>query len=608
MRQSLKPEAHRNERLIKDNEGRLERLKEQAQKVREAVKDALAILEKHRSARQKKMPAYHKHSQLEQTEPLMARAYWDKNKLGVTEDRIRNKEAEISELRRKTISMAIQTSRLGKEVSAIVEFRPIADQMEGLSVDFMNAEGGKDWEIANSKFKTYQDIFSPVGNRILPRPNGKYASTPYDRLPLKNCIVDPERIPDWLLDEFNFADLSPGLSAFEKLQMKVEAIPAVADLFEHLKPMTPGVEDNRIYGYRMLVVSDYKAEHDGKIVTPYYLGRLSREKDRKAIQVFDNAYAARRKTEHIEHGYDRERGKIFSMRGRIEDIRAELVGMPKDAPRRDEISRQLAEEVDSLRAVTNFFKIEAFDILQGVIGIKDSLGRHNPGATCAKILRALGQLQKRLPQIFEKSKHIHEDKGIISQRIEGEKADLTRCNRGFTNMGQQFDRNGSSDIQRSLGNLPDLSRLQLRPFILYGRKIQEKMAEIKAGIENKHDEKVREAIINALVITKIFQAQDTREEILREITLMPGETSLDILLRKSQRLLAVIKAREVSPSIETSYSRVYQDLEKKVEKLVNRLIFYTENPLNPEETASMYERLKKYLEDIDFEEILAKLD
>lgn len=619
-------EKRRNDRLKEANIKKIAKLEEDILRTREKIYRTAAVLVKHETAYKNKQKYYDEYERLKEEDPESAQEIWEKRKLGVTKTNVEGRTKDIKDMEGGIPATEELLDKLNREINEILAFNPIRDQLQSVQGEFRKTTK-KEWgRIPNSVFKTMQDIFVPPGHRVVPKEAGIFDREFRDNLPLDACIIDPERIPEWFLEDFGIAEFPKGLTSFEKLKIKTESIPEVIRLFQHLKPMSP--YDPRAKGdkYRLLAVEGYNDVHDGKIIAPRFLGKVSRDEDRKFMQVFNSAYSAHRKAEYIEKGYSRESGKIHGMKQRIESIRKQIQGMKDNDPKKDEIIEKLAAEIEELKNVTSYFKHEAYDIFKEVrnIKLKDKRGKHNPGRACARIVGALGRLDKRLPEIFEKSKASYEDKYTLSMRIDGAKAVLNQGFRDFRDIcdliyneqkaedyGPLFGKKSedlAGDINELLEKLPDFDSLKIRPFNQCADKLKKKVELIKKGLEKGERETVRNEAIKAFVICKIFKIQDERENILHDISLVPEETSVEFVLNMAKRLQKATEAREVFPNVKVGYHDVYADLQEKVKVLREKLQEYEEMELTPDKRREMYKRLKKYLKKIDFPAILNDLN
>ena len=636
--------------LKDDYNDRIGKLDEAIEKAEKTLKREERVLEKHHVALDKKSAQFTLFDALQEKDKEAATRFRTDKKLDATENRHRKKEETVEGLKVKLAAMIELRELMKSEIEAL--FDPCESQYSEVKGEFRKATN-EDWmRIPNSVWKTYQDIFAPPGYRTVPRDEGIFDGGDYDNIPLDSCVIDPDpkRSAARFAKEFNLVELSSDATPFQRMQEVLRAKPEIADVFSHLKPMSPYGPDKIADNYRLLVFRDYKPEHDGKIISPIFLGRTSRIQDRKVFQVFDSIYNAHRKSLHASKSYESEAPKIFGIQTRVEAVRSQTVGLKKDAPEIAPICEQIGKELEILERATNHFKAEASDIMKAINGIRDSLGRQNAGKACAQMVAVLNRLEKRMPQIHEKSKAMGEDEKTLLMRINRAEAILDLCYNeflGICNVIQGYEMELSPNlhneesktrkptthevkmlkekIDKALGSLKCIESLKVRPFNLYAAKLKEKAELIKQILESNDDDSLfedsikdedleilRDTSIKAFIISKIFKVQQEKERILKEITLMPDDTLIEVLVKYAEELLIVVADRQVYPFVETSYKFQYRDIQKRVETLVKGLKIHIDRGLDEKEKAQerkeMYARLKCYLEEINFPEILEELD
>ena len=586
-----------------------------------------SILEKHQISLDNKGAQYTLFDALHTEDEEAAAQFKIDNKLTVTEERHRKKAEAIENIKVKLTAMRELRDLMKSEIEAL--FDPYESQHAEVKGEFRKATN-EDWKrIPNSVWKTYQDIFAPPGYRTVPRDAGIFDGAEYDNIPLDSCVIDPnpKRSAARFVKEFGLAEMPGDATLFQQMQTILDAKPEIAKVFSHLKPMSPYGPDGSADSYRLLVLRDYNLEHDGKIVAPIFLGRTSRIQDRKVFQTFDSVYGAHRKALHADKSYEAEAPKIFGLQSRVKAINTQTRGLKKGNPKIEVICEQLSKEVEILERATNHFKAEAGDILKAVAGIKDSLGRHNAGKACTQMVAVLSRLNKRMPQIHEKSKAMGSDEKALSMRIDRAEAIMDVCFNEFLEIcknTERFEKNngngplfqGYNDLKNNVNSaltiLSEIDSLTLRPFNLYAAKLREKAEVIQKALEEKDIEALRISAIKAFIISKIFKVQQERESIMRDITLLPDTTSVESLLEKAEDLLAVVAEKQVYPLVKTSYEPHYIEIHIKIAKIAERLKVYNgidfDEKENREKRTKMYGDFKKYLEGINFPKILEELD
>ena len=522
--------------------------------------------------------------------------------IGVSQERVDKKREQITGLEDQIEELTALCEILRQEIGRLLGFHPVKDQLNQLPKGFRRA-GEKEWEIPNSRFKTFEDIFTPPEARVVPSVSGRLSRQIYDGLPLTACPVDPARIPDWFIKEFGLGSLE-GMDSFEKQERKTEVIPEVRRIFEHLSPL----EAYHNSTHRVLVVQGYAPEHDGKIMMTAYSGREPENRDRKIMQVYDSAYEAQRRSSYIDRQYTGEREKIRDMRGRLRQIGKELEGMKKGDPKKEEIEKRLSAEVETLGHVTNIHKVQAADILEDITDIKDKLGRVNPGRTCARMVRARNLLSNRLPQIFEKSPRVTADARILTAEINRSKEVLDGNYHALSFICDAIeDGELLEGLNKKFQGLPDLDDLTTRPFNLYAGKIQQKKAGLRAALDTGDREKMKSEALSAYIACKTFQIQHEREIILRDIAASPMEVTIESLLSRARGLSDLVTSKETLKEVRSGQNEPYRQMAKRIMDLVRGLEAYRRRKLSDDERLAMYERMKKYIEEIDFTEILEKL-
>ena len=302
-------DKERQSRLSLQAEVEVKKLEERLRKTRQKLHDALSILSKHKGTLERK--------QEKGVEP------------GVTQERIDKKLAQIDRFKERIAAMADRLERMRGETKRVLDFQPVQDQLAALPTEYRQAESPEWRKLVNSRFKTFQDIFTPPSARVLPTSRRGMSRSQYDRLSLEACPVDPERVPDWLIQELELAELE-GMSELEKMEAKVEAIPEIRRLFESTEPLT---DHKGRRSYRLLEVTGYSENQDGKMLVPYHISKNG-QASRKGFQMYDSIYEAHRRTLHIDRGYQIERTKLHGIRVRIRGIQSELIGMKKGDPRK----------------------------------------------------------------------------------------------------------------------------------------------------------------------------------------------------------------------------------------------------------------------------------
>ncbi|MBI5422022.1 hypothetical protein HZA44_02725, partial [Candidatus Peregrinibacteria bacterium] len=390
--------------------------------------------------------------------------------------------------------------------------------------------------------------------------------------------------------------------------------------------------------HRLLAVHGMGEEHDGKILYSRYHGKSEEMKDRKMLQVFHSAYDSHRKTDHADKRYQEETPKILLAEFRIQGIHQEILeirkGDPEASAKKEGIRLRLIEEVAALSRATNVHKHSAFQSLLASVNLKDSMGRDNLGAACARLLRALGQIRSRRPQIYKRSQFGHADQQTLDEAIGKGEAHLSEYRNAARVMIQKMPCLKSNPVfngsAKGLGNQADavtvalvgpfrsmMSRSDIppvRPFNLYGKKLEETLNTIQASIRlentDKHDKFAHTSleVSKAFHLMQLFDFQKRIERLIKEVSL---STALDFnsLTGKAVALENVVLKPEMPLSATSApYQAAYAVVAKMAQGLVRGLRHYSDKKLSAVEMGERRLSLKAYLETVDFPAILATLD
>ncbi len=630
MGKGKKPEYKASKDVNEQTQTRLHNLDIQIVNVRARLEKALDILDKHEQTIINKQKYYEEYKKLKVENPLLAHAIDKKRKLELTLSNKQKKEYEIEDLEEKLDDLAELQEQLRIDIKRIITFDPFQEQLDNPDLrDHFFFAGKRYWKQRNSRFKTYQDLYtSHHSYRIRPAREGKYWNGHEDKVPLKHCVTDPSRFTDKFLEEFGLADLSGDLTPLQKMEIKTEAIPKVAEFFEHLQPMSEAKRGRLQQNYRLYVVEGYDPVHDGKIIRVQYTGTLPEDEDYKRTSTFQDIYSVRRSTEHTANNLDDKGTRILDIGTSVQQTHKDLLDIGADDPKKEEekekARQNLTTALNNLAKVTSFRGRSAAKVLRSISDLKDSLGRDNPGAVCAQLLGVIDNLKKRYPQVIDKRKHLLEDSTYLSRQISANEVDLDLYFTGFNEVCEKLvmaqasvvfkdipdERIGeqrkytTNVILKPLDDLPDLENLNVRPFNLYASKLDKKKKLIEEGVYERDIEKARNEAIKAFIISKIFQVQKELELVIRDVSVKES-TDWEDMHERMSHIKDIADEREVFPDVEIeSYKKIYGT--ELVEKIQN-VIKFIEGLFEASDEDSNKE-LKKELEKIDFTTILDQLD
>ncbi len=633
MAKGKKLEYEASKEVMEQTQKRLRNLDIQIVNVRLRIEEVLDVLHKHEQTIANKQKYYDEYEKLKIDNPLFAHALDERKKLELTLKHKRDRENEIEVLEQELDDLADEQKQLRVDSEkGIPAFDPFQKQLDNPSLkkDFFFA-GSDYWNQRNSRFKTYQDVFTPhrvyKSYRIRPAREGKYYNDHEDRIPLSNCIVDPSRFTETFLNEFGLADLSDCLTPLQKIKAKTEAIPKVAGFFEHLQPMAE-IRGGRLErNYRFYVLERFNPAHDGKMICTKYSGTLPEGEDYKTAKTFQDIYSARRSAEHTANNLDDKGVRILEIEAFVRQIHQDVLNIrandPKKEEKKKEACKNLEEAFNRLKRATNFRGKKAAIKIESISDLKDSRGQDNPTVACTILLGAITEITKRYPQVIDKRKYSVEDATLLSRQILACEGDMDLYFGGFNKVCEKLvsaqssvvfknvpeERVGkqrkytTNAILKPLDDLPSLGNLKVRPFNLYAAKLQEKKQSIEDGVYERDIKKTREEAVKAFVISKIFQIQKKFESVLREVS-VEKSTDWGDLHNKMRSVLDIANGREVFPDIEVdSYKDAYAALTKQIQDVIDLL----EGFLKSSDEKSN-EILKKNLEKIDFPSVLSELD
>ena len=445
----------------------------------------------------------------------------------------KRKEIEASEEAISSLKSEIRSQR--GLISAVARFNPCRRQADRQVVqdNFYFAPGEKwlQWNSerrrrvgkgANSRFKTFQDIFTPPNYRIITKPRGAYRDIDFDDLPLDPVIVDPERISDTFISEFHnpkagITRIPKGKHGLDSLRMKEGMIPAVKRFFQTNAIPVSRTVDSRRLNYRVIAVQDYSPEHDGKLIIPHYDTSEKPDERRKVMSIFDSAYSARRMTMKLYPGYEDESKQLYQIKQSVKEAWDSLIHVKVADENYPQViadaKNLLREALDTLGKPVNSHKRSAYERLLSSTEITDIQGRLNKGATAAKLVSVCSDIFSRIEEADQTSIAGPQDQNTISGIINTSEILLLR----YKTVLEQ----GSVDIASFEKLKGSLQKLKVRPFNIYAGKLM----DIFRSANTKHGEGKREELQKALAVTRMFAAHKLVEDMLTSWDVNPETAS-----------------------------------------------------------------------------------
>ncbi len=460
--------------------------------------------------------------------------------------RVKAKNGIVEGCRAQLKKLMAEQADLEKSAEGLKGFSPVTEQASDPELLEVFEFSKNAYRKPNSVFKVFEGRFTPTKYRVMPRAEGRFATERWDRIPLDHIVVDPNLIPDWLVEEFKLAEMSDDLSEVQKLRLKAKAIPKLRELFRRVKPLNRyDGNGNTAPNFRFLAVNGLDPECDGKIIYSRSFGQSEESVDRKMIQTHENAYSALRMTGHAKQGYQAELTSLAGMEIEIESLQRQLSELRKTdkdyEAKREALKGKMGNASEWLKRSTNYFKSTAFATMHSKVNFKDSMGRENLGATCATWLKAIRILKARTPQASNRSQYGQADRHTLELLVAESEALLDIHFLEWGHVSSRLQNRGSEgnqedlpkDLFASLESIRSLDTIQpVRPFLQYSKLLSAQKEKVVAAIENRDRDAAVLESNKAISLGAIFRAQKGIEEILRTISLNPTP-NLDALEKQA---------------------------------------------------------------------------
>jgi len=586
---------------------------------RQCLKKTLEIVDSREKTMEKKMGFFERHVELAVSDPKEAEALWTQKKLGVSQNRIEAARKQAVQLREKIGRMEARRKDLEADQVRLSDFSPLKQQIENPVVKREFILGPDRQRKPNCKFSTFEHLFTPLAYRLNPKEDG----VSWDKLSVEHCIADPQLIPDAFVEEMGLAELPLDLTEFQRLRLKADAISKLKRLFRESEPMKRYSKGGGpIPNPRLLMVRRFGPEQDGKILHTHFRGENDDANDRKILQVFDSAYTAYRKTLHVDRRYDREASLILQTEERIRDLNRRLASIRKGDPDaetlKEGIRQSLAKEAEALAASRNHFKHSAAEALASVADLRDSRGRENPAAACARLLKVIRFVKSRTPEIFNKSQFGAEDKQSLKEAIDRSEAIFGQLIATLSRVGSHLEtpkrmpadpKENRALIARQrafvFGQLmkPLETLTPIRPFKLYSSFLFSRFQKLLSASTNHNRAQMMKAVREALDALKVFVLQAHVERLLAEVS-VPKDLNNEALRRMATKAKGVLQSNlsAAEPLIALATEKM---IAQTFDELVSALDCDYPDAEDPE--AEKRRQLRAILEKIDFEQILKTL-
>lgn len=514
------------------------------------------------------------------------------------------------------------------------------------------------WDKAQGcRFTQFQELFCAPPNFILPRftldrrGNVEFHGLPdWHSLSLAPCLVSADRIPDKLMEDL-------GLCTFEeengdpmaRLTKKRALIPRFKLLWEAAVPLqqrqqrmlaiappTPevqsryhGIEEPPSSAIGTILYTRGKESGFNANGTPRRARGAPRPPRSLVTQYFVSAYRADRKTFHEFHVYAREITQLTDAKQALRSINSALDaarGLPEteQTALEEHAKKVLLHHCSILSTSAHRLKVEAHDLLQSIVDLKDRIGRKNISAAMAKMVAVMTLLEARILDLTPKGGYNHQDQTILERCIQEHERTLQAFRTGIARKppelfaasalftGQpmsvsEVDREVGS-LEAHLGTRPDpLQTIILEPFRTYALRLRQKSLTLDAALRSRDRERAMDTVIEMHLIGK-FQDMRRCFEDMKQCLIQMHPVPLSQIQLIARELRIHFTDRQLFPArTVAAYAEPFVHMEQVLGKIERGLQHYAVRHLDVGEQAALYGRIKKYLETFDLEEIVRGL-
>ncbi len=482
--------------------------------------------------------------------------------------------------------------------------------------------------VPDSPFKRFQELFSRTYQFVVPRfeIHAKNrvvfpAGTNFDQMSLEACQVSVDKIPDELAQKLGLCCFGNKDSRLERLEKK-KAMP-----IQTLKLIFSSAAPLQEQSQRMLQVQEAQPEMEELFKTtvpPKALGTIlymrengkgrapqkknAPEPPRDLIpQHFASAYRAVRKTAHERASYDTEQLKIVSLKQELAALilRCDRKWKSEKATIIEGAQKLLERGHQELEHCIKHCKVSA-DLR--IVRCGELLMQANVSAAMATMVGALNDLQKRLDPIPNIGGYNEEDRFALQGHITEQEILMKQFRRDVEDAAGVYNGDPAITNATELGIFAcDLSRVSLQPLRTYADRISEKLVLLDRALLTNNQTTAKQSLIQMHVIGK-FQAARTCFEHIKLWIAEDCHVSLNEVRRFVDRLNTIFAKREVYPDITVEgYEEIFNDMQKKILGIAQRLTRYAASPMSADEHKAMAQWLREDLKTIDIENIVKEL-
>lgn len=484
--------------------------------------------------------------------------------------------------------------------------------------------------VPHCPFKRFQESFCCPDQFVVPpfqlqKPNrvNFRAGMNFQTMSLRGCVVSPERISDTFAKRSGLCNFDDTDTPLTRLQKKNDAIPALKLMFASAEPLQRG--NQRLL--RVIIPSAECAQEYEASVPTSAVGTILHTRENGARQheekrsgkrmpqkprtlvpsCFQSAYAALRKTAHERKGYDIEQLELVRLR---EELRRLVHRFDMEWATKKE--RLIAEAYDiierghaSLEHAISPDKVKAHSRLQRS---SELLQKPNSSAAMATFVGALNDLEKRIDRFVPIEGHNEEDRLVLQRNIVREEIGIKDVRRSVEDAAEVYQDEPSIRTPWKLGiDERTLKHLSLQPFTTFAGRMLEKLVILKKAVSEQRTEDAQAALIQMHIIGK-FQAIRTCFEHIKFWLANEQSIPIEQIRQFVGKLNNIIAGHQIYPDINVEgYEQPFQEIQQKIREIEQKLSQYAEKSMPPEEHLAMEQRLRKYLDTFDLEEIVRRL-
>ncbi len=342
---------------------------------------------------------------------------------------------------------------------------------------------------------------------------------------IEDVVISPEKLTDTMLHNLGLFQFIPesGTGKAAAVEFRAQAIPYIKKVFsDNLEPISLLNDGSRNGGkpkhaFRLFRING-ENPNEGMV--------LGTQNDSNCKTIFlTDLFGAYRRIDHIHEGYQNETEALTKiavfLKSTTQDILKKWPEI-KESGGLKEITRKIAEFVDSLEFVRNEYKVEIKRRLQRCNDFEDSKGRLNPGSRLAIFAPILDFIAGRKVEIRHIRNNLSHDQSQIWDRIGRDTAYLESFSETVSKYGDRIkiihpekqlnDQEKNKIICNLLKLEEDCERFEFEPFLSIGRKIIEESERIISILKSNGDDMdsrriASQSFVRIFSMAKIIESQ-----------------------------------------------------------------------------------------------------